>query len=36
MRFRAKPFPAFMLELVESGGLIEYTRRKIEAGRSAE
>jgi len=34
MRFRAKPFPAFMLELVESGGLIEYTRRKIEAVRS--
>jgi 3-isopropylmalate/(R)-2-methylmalate dehydratase small subunit len=32
LRFRAEPFPDFMLELVEAGGLIEYTRRKIAAG----
>jgi 3-isopropylmalate/(R)-2-methylmalate dehydratase small subunit len=30
--FRAKPFPEFMLELIEAGGLIEYTRRRIAAG----
>jgi 3-isopropylmalate/(R)-2-methylmalate dehydratase small subunit len=32
LSFRAEPFPAFMLELIEAGGLIEYTRRKIAAG----
>ena len=32
--FRAKPYPDFMLELIAAGGLIEYTRRKIEARRS--
>jgi 3-isopropylmalate/(R)-2-methylmalate dehydratase small subunit len=32
LRFKAEPFPDFMLELVEAGGLIEYTRRKIAAG----
>lgn len=31
LRFKAEPFPDFMLELVEAGGLIEYTRRKIAA-----
>jgi 3-isopropylmalate/(R)-2-methylmalate dehydratase small subunit len=34
LSFRAEPFPAFMLELIEAGGLIEYTRRKIAAGGS--
>ena len=34
LTFKAEPFPAFMLELIESGGLIEYTRRKIAAGGS--
>jgi len=29
--FKAKPFPDFMLELIDSGGLIEYTKRKIAA-----
>ena len=27
--YQAKPYPEFMLELMESGGLIEYTRRKL-------
>ncbi len=34
LTFRAKPYPAFMLELIEAGGLIEYTKRKIAAQRS--
>jgi 3-isopropylmalate/(R)-2-methylmalate dehydratase small subunit len=29
--FRAKPYPNFMLELIAAGGLIEYTKRRIEA-----
>jgi 3-isopropylmalate/(R)-2-methylmalate dehydratase small subunit len=29
LTFEATPFPEFMLELIESGGLIEYTKRKI-------
>ena len=32
--FKAKPYPDFMLELIEAGGLIEYTKRKIAAKRS--
>ena len=32
--FRAEPFPDFMLELIELGGLIEYTKRRIAAGGS--
>jgi 3-isopropylmalate/(R)-2-methylmalate dehydratase small subunit len=32
LTFKAEPIPDFMLELIESGGLIEYTRRKIESG----
>ena len=31
LTFRAEPFPDFMLELIESGGLIEYTKRRIAA-----
>jgi 3-isopropylmalate/(R)-2-methylmalate dehydratase small subunit len=34
LTFKAKPFPDFMLELIEAGGLIEYTKRKIAAKRS--
>ena len=34
LTFKAKPFPDFMLKLIESGGLIEYTRRKLTAHRS--
>ena len=32
LKFKAVPFPDFMMELIEAGGLIEYTRRKIAAG----
>ncbi len=28
--FTAKPYPPFMLELISSGGLIEYTKRKLQ------
>jgi len=31
--FKAKPYPEFMSELVKAGGLIEYTKRRIAAGR---
>ena len=34
LTFRAEPFPDFMLELIDSGGLIEYTKRRIAAGGS--
>ncbi len=33
--FKAKPYPDFMLELVEVGGLVEHTRRKLKARRTA-
>ena len=29
--FYAKPYPEFMLELISAGGLIEYTRGKLES-----
>ena len=31
--FQAKPFPDFMLELLQAGGLVEYTRRRL-AGKA--
>lgn len=31
LTFHAKPYPEFMLDLVSAGGLVEYTKRKIEA-----
>ena len=30
--FQAKPYPEFMAELIDAGGLIEYTRKRL-AGR---
>lgn len=30
--YRAAAYPPFMLELVDAGGLIEYTRRQLESG----
>jgi len=30
--YRAMPYPPFMLELIAAGGLVEYTRRKLQAG----
>jgi 3-isopropylmalate/(R)-2-methylmalate dehydratase small subunit len=32
--FKAEPYPDFMLGLISAGGLIEHTKRKIEARRS--
>jgi 3-isopropylmalate/(R)-2-methylmalate dehydratase small subunit len=29
-RFQAESYPAFMLELISAGGLIEYTKRRLE------
>ena len=29
--FKAEPYPDFMLQLISTGGLIEYTKKKIEA-----
>jgi len=29
--FQAEPYPDFMLELVSAGGLIEHTKKKLEA-----
>lgn len=29
--FQAKPYPEFMLELISAGGLIEHTKKKLEA-----
>ncbi|MER3399569.1 MAG: 3-isopropylmalate dehydratase small subunit [Thermoflexus sp.] len=33
--FRAKPYPPFMLELIRAGGLIPYTRARLQAGARA-
>jgi 3-isopropylmalate/(R)-2-methylmalate dehydratase small subunit len=30
-QYRAKPIPSFMQELISAGGLIEWTRKRIEA-----
>ena len=29
----ARPYDAFMIELLEAGGLVEYTRRRLEAAQ---
>jgi 3-isopropylmalate/(R)-2-methylmalate dehydratase small subunit len=29
--YQATPYPDFMLALIEAGGLVEYTRRKLQA-----
>ncbi|MFH1087655.1 MAG: 3-isopropylmalate dehydratase small subunit [Chloroflexota bacterium] len=33
LTFMAKPYPEFMLALVNSGGLVEYTRRRLQQSR---
>ena len=30
--FQAVAYPPFMLEIIDAGGLVEYTRRKLESG----
>jgi 3-isopropylmalate/(R)-2-methylmalate dehydratase small subunit len=32
--FKAKPYPKFMADIISSGGLVEYTKKKI-AGRAS-
>ena len=29
LTFQAKPYPEFMLELIEAGGLVEYTKSRL-------
>ena len=31
--YRAKPFEPFMMELLQAGGLVEYTRRRLQASK---
>ena len=31
--FQAKPYPDFMLKLIQAGGLIEHTKKKLSKGR---
>jgi len=33
LTFKAEPYPDFMLELISAGGLIEYLKRRIGAGK---
>jgi 3-isopropylmalate dehydratase small subunit len=33
--FKAKPYEPFMMELIEAGGLVEYTKRKLAAKQSS-
>jgi len=30
--YKATAYPAFMLDLINAGGLVEYTRRRLQAG----
>lgn len=30
--YQAEPYPPFMMELINAGGLVPYTRRRIETG----
>ncbi len=30
--FKAKPFEPFMMDIIEAGGLVEYTKKKLAAG----
>ncbi len=32
--FKAKPFEPFMMEILEAGGLVEYTKRKLAAAQT--
>jgi 3-isopropylmalate/(R)-2-methylmalate dehydratase small subunit len=33
MEFKAKSYPDFMAELISAGGLVEYTKRRLESRR---
>jgi 3-isopropylmalate/(R)-2-methylmalate dehydratase small subunit len=32
-QFLAKPYPEFMSQLVKTGGLIEYTKKRLAAAK---
>ncbi|MBI4302110.1 MAG: 3-isopropylmalate dehydratase small subunit [Chloroflexi bacterium] len=34
LTFQAKPYPPFVLELIEAGGLVEYTKRRLQAQKA--
>ena len=34
--YRAKPYPKFMMDIIDAGGLIEFTLRRIEAERKGQ
>ncbi|MBI4297894.1 MAG: 3-isopropylmalate dehydratase small subunit [Chloroflexi bacterium] len=34
--FKAKPYPPFMMELIQAGGLVEYTKRRLATGPRAQ
>lgn len=31
--FTSKPYPGFMMQIVDAGGLVEYTKKKLSGGR---
>jgi len=31
--FRSKPYPAFMMEIISSGGLVEHTRKRLSGAK---
>jgi 3-isopropylmalate/(R)-2-methylmalate dehydratase small subunit len=31
--YEAEPYPPFMMEIIEAGGLVPYTRQRLEKGR---
>jgi len=33
--YQAEPYPSFMMEIVQAGGLIPYTKRQLDADRQA-
>ena len=33
--YQAEPYPPFMMEIVQAGGLVPYTKRQLDAGRQA-
>ena len=33
--YQTPPFPAFIMEIIQAGGLVPYTRQRIETGRLA-
>ncbi len=34
--YRAKPYPKFMMDIIDAGGLIEFTLRRIEAEKKSQ